>query len=455
MAQDTTGITIPVSLPSDNPIICVPINEEWIPVVIGWLAGLMNPYEWQHDNANDGERIRGLVEGLIAQFIGAETCGEPIAMLRQNAENPCLLEQSTDGENWTLAFDFSLCGQEQSAVPFAQELQNDEIVVGQILDRYDGSLPSSVNAQAPNDYFNGDGNADRNLALCSTIDSYIRGCLRTAMIYAYLKLGESTILDLIANLIPPGWIKTIVKGLTGWFVAMDAETIRRLGDEAAIRRMVCCWKEWLTGYEITFEHFNDADWNCAPYSEEEQTILDVILMFNSLPGNYTSFINTLGDSMLLVDAGLTCNCDDDWCYEYDFGENSLQGWTAFAPFVATTGLVFGIRSAYLPGSTRQWINIELAETFDNATQMAVHYTSPNYAVTMEIRNAARQLVWYGTFAAGNDQTAYLPVLDKNWNTWHLECWSTITGAGSTNYWYMDKITFKGNGTNPLGSDNCP
>ena len=46
-------------------------------------------------------------------------------------------------------------------------------ILGQYSSNWDGSLPSSVNPNAPDDYFNGDDSADRNDALCTALSIWV------------------------------------------------------------------------------------------------------------------------------------------------------------------------------------------------------------------------------------------------------------------------------------------
>lgn len=78
------------------------------------LADHLDLLTWSNMYARDNTR-RGAA--IVARRWQSALNSAPIArctgglMLRQNPENPCQLQQSTDnGESWTLAFDYSLCG---------------------------------------------------------------------------------------------------------------------------------------------------------------------------------------------------------------------------------------------------------------------------------------------------------------------------------------------------------
>jgi hypothetical protein len=93
-----------------TPFVCVKINRNWIPFIIGALETLTderiyNPVE------NDPGLMIARVPDLISSIInGNMPCGDESMLLRQNPNSNCLLEQSNDGgQTWSLAFDYSKC----------------------------------------------------------------------------------------------------------------------------------------------------------------------------------------------------------------------------------------------------------------------------------------------------------------------------------------------------------
>lgn len=104
-------IPSPVPTPSvfDEPLYCLHVNGSWLTHVLGALDVLSAPDTWT-GTAADVERALQEVEKLVNLL--KEPC-ENASMsfkLRQNAANPCRLEQSLDGgQTWTLAFDYSSC----------------------------------------------------------------------------------------------------------------------------------------------------------------------------------------------------------------------------------------------------------------------------------------------------------------------------------------------------------
>lgn len=89
--------------------ICV--NETWIPLIMGALQTLT----WADLYAADPDRAvdvaRQATNLIIEIGHGMIDCECDMSyLLRQNPNNPCQLEQSTDnGLTWTLAFDYGLC----------------------------------------------------------------------------------------------------------------------------------------------------------------------------------------------------------------------------------------------------------------------------------------------------------------------------------------------------------
>lgn len=92
----------------DYPYACFKINRQWASHVLGALESLTQRDSWlgsaeQIDLAINS--IELFSASLMTECEESDTC-----MLRQNPDNPCELQQSTDGgETWFTLFDFSQC----------------------------------------------------------------------------------------------------------------------------------------------------------------------------------------------------------------------------------------------------------------------------------------------------------------------------------------------------------
>lgn len=106
-------------------VVRVPNDPGYIRAFIGEMFGLATWVEWERDATHKAQKVaerwRKVVLSLKAQNCGAVTTvagadGDDF-MLRQNPDNPCLLETSVDGVTWCAWADLSKCIQANPAQP--------------------------------------------------------------------------------------------------------------------------------------------------------------------------------------------------------------------------------------------------------------------------------------------------------------------------------------------------
>jgi hypothetical protein len=83
----------------------VPNDREWIAAYLDAVEQLSYWFSWDRDEARTG---RGIAARWWRAFLSIRKC-KPEALIRQNPDDPCLLESSTDGIHWCTLFDISLC----------------------------------------------------------------------------------------------------------------------------------------------------------------------------------------------------------------------------------------------------------------------------------------------------------------------------------------------------------
>jgi len=116
-----------IELPADwTPagVICVKVPAPDDPEFIGHLIGLIDILRYsatfERDETREGASTvaRTWRSALATQPIVTIECEDSMYLLRQNPDNPCQLQQSTDGgDTWTLAYDSSLCGGPVATIP--------------------------------------------------------------------------------------------------------------------------------------------------------------------------------------------------------------------------------------------------------------------------------------------------------------------------------------------------
>lgn len=231
--------------PTDEPLTCLAINENWIPLLLGAMRALETDFMWAGDQATQDAMI------VKASYfpLTIKVCEMP-TYLRQSEDNPCQLEYSFDEETWYLAFDYALCQNETFIEHGIGESDLAEIQrkIDLLLDRYDGSPESVVDNTIDDDeYFNA--------ALCLAIDLLIRG-----MAQLLIKQKQDKERGLINRLfeglsapyiavfvllgIPALWAGILVGAYLivakEWVLStIDDITIEELRDEDALREVVC------------------------------------------------------------------------------------------------------------------------------------------------------------------------------------------------------------------------
>lgn len=125
-AIPTSSFNSPVPLvnvdPDTGPFITVCFNKEWQPYIVGALKQLMLQTTWATTDPNQLNLVQQRANNLINLFFRSKPLCNPetalIAragaegdenLIRQDPDNPCLLQTSIDGINWCTFADISLC----------------------------------------------------------------------------------------------------------------------------------------------------------------------------------------------------------------------------------------------------------------------------------------------------------------------------------------------------------
>lgn len=112
---------LPVERPDVDPFFdanyTVCFNEKWLKYIVTCLFQLTLQSTWIYDTPDELNLVQARAMTLISMFIqGCKKPPENIGndtgienMIRQNPDNPCLLETSIDGTHWCAFADLSLC----------------------------------------------------------------------------------------------------------------------------------------------------------------------------------------------------------------------------------------------------------------------------------------------------------------------------------------------------------
>lgn len=201
-------------------------------------------------------------------------------------------------------------------------------LIGDYTDSWDGSLPSSVNPDAPDDFFNGDDSDERNDALCTALTlwaySYALNWLQKASVILNLAFAAS---EVVAFMIPVGG-QIAVQAISDLVAPLQAQfdALQNLG---ALDGVICDWRDALDGVAINISNWSSAVAGLSYTSETDQWYIQQLFENDSqLLGNFLSFVNSLGQGFELANIGVSiCACVDPIEIIYDFTVDN-QGWSA-------------------------------------------------------------------------------------------------------------------------------
>jgi len=199
---------------------------------------------------------------------------------------------------------------------------------------YDGT-PSSVNPDTFDTNFDGSGDENDRLVLCSSTEAFVKMFAAQKAQQLKLILGGSAAILAVVTLLAPGlgWILA-----SGVYIAIGAAllvtgvtysaAIAALEDEGALEDVSCCLKSSLEGVAVTEVNWNAALTGCSFDTGSNAEIVREFVI-QSLAENYLTFLNVLGTAKHTQDIGelLSCSCFD-WTHDIDFtGATMPDGWT--------------------------------------------------------------------------------------------------------------------------------
>jgi len=259
---------------------------------------------------------------------GLKMPSEEGLMLRQSLTDSCILEQSADGETWSEAFDFSQCQSiasgedvtnikiQQKYTSFISQQNTSKAAQEQYQADYTGD-PSSINPDAPDDDFAGDGSTPAKRALCAALAAFVRA-------YAYNKVQQ---LDVV--IAAGAGLLILAAFLTGGLafplaiaanVAISAAALvggvsynaarTALTDTDALDDIACCMRDKLEPLPISEANWNNALDDCSFTPGSNQAIA-MGFIAEGIPGNYLTFVDFLGTAVKAQNDGqtITCPCD--------------------------------------------------------------------------------------------------------------------------------------------------
>jgi hypothetical protein len=216
-------------------------------------------------------------------------------------------------------------------------------------DNWDGSLPSSVNPNAPDDFFNGDDSQERNDALCTALSLFVYSyavdwASKASFILGLIYTGA----DILDSLIPVGGkiVTQVVKDLNAPVQAQ----VDALQNQVALDTVICDWNDALLGVAI-----NPTNWEAGisgivyTAMSDEWYIQQLLSNDTTLLNNFLTFVSSLGMAYDFAQLGVfICpNCVTTWEQVFDFTVDDYDTfWVATDPtyppvWIASTALEGG------------------------------------------------------------------------------------------------------------------
>lgn len=331
------------------------------------------------------------------------------------------------------------------------QVQGEQLQV--LEDAYDIGGIAGINASTPTDYYSGDDSDNRIAALCMACDTYVRSYLNNWLTSAATLIGLVSILGVFVASTP--FIGLIAGIIVGGFVFMTQVAIDACNDEDAVSDVVCCMFNGLNGLSITQANFEIALSACAFVEGSNQAIVrDIVASDLSQDKNWYSFLNALGNSYNLMQAGVdfVCPCiptPPTFSHTFVF-EATTDGWT-----IQTYGDVytFYLISTHVASLNEESINIDISwgsprtlKSFDATVQFANNRVSAFKEAGFFDGSATP-----GVLVADWDVTTYNTPITLSWSgtrvgKTYMRFRTTSRNAADN---YLFQITVTGEGTDPF------
>jgi len=320
--QRKAGYLLPEQI-DGHPLMCVSLKipdvEEYRAAFVGALYTLAQWWSWEKSfEAGDTRATEAATywrKLLLEEMCMPAVC--PID-LRQNPFDPCEIQKSTDGVNWVTAWRDDLCITELP-IPIVDTLATLQQNLYET--NYNGN-PSSINPNAPDDFFSN--NATRETALCMAVNSWVGSVVSQFVEKGKLALGLSIFTIIASGFLGPLGAAVGVL-VSASLLLLSAAAIEAAQDSEAVKDVMCCMIEGLTGDAISFANFQLALSSCGfTGGSNSQILADVVTAELESEANYLAFLDLLGKGYILAQAGVACEAVcDSWSHHFLSGDGAI------------------------------------------------------------------------------------------------------------------------------------
>jgi len=443
-----------VSTHDEEPARCIRISEALIP----YLLGMLELARYEHTfSGSEEDKMRAMIvfQDLATAFALEDVCEEcedcDMYLLRQNADNPCQLEQSTDGGvNWSLAFDFRRCLFDEQINPPLTRYNEDSTHEEQSIDG--GTTWVEIPDGRDKSPLTTDIYADRDDPVCwhaNNATLFVKFLIEDSGddIIAIISAFTAYLLSVLAS--PPA----------AWIINAVVTGVLEAGLASARSQMDDLHYEELT--EILYCN-SDVSWGWTPlgWAAALNEINDKFPLAASL---FTQGIIQLMGSIGLSNAGHmhfteNADCSDidcgEWWYQFDFVLDNYES----VGFTHDLGIYNGL--------TGYECSADACQNAAKCMQFGVdkHLEFPTTQLLGYIVELAPQgsgnfywSVFRGSGGAIDNHNGQLAGLYDRANIWENDpadaAWGMLWGMGDFNPVSCGRLVLHGLGTNPFGADN--
>lgn len=439
------------------------IPLEYLPAVGGALAALTEPANWERYGDITPEQAAERMAAMLYSWSGEIPSGDAMFNLRIAPTDQCLVQRTDDGGlTWQDFFRLDECALTRIVRnPQTRELGYSRPSTPTTFYRFpDGPWGQSMAPWQPT-LPPGSGDADKCLAAWRALDVLRELYNQTWRPFSLgipttvLELAMSAI-DLLENLpIPVNILDDMLEtGMAEYAAAWDenhAAFWAAYGEELACELM--CNASDSTG-TIRFNHTSFVGKLQALGTAGQGVAKGLVILLRFLDADALNIAGTVNTRQTADCAD--CNCPETWCYEFDFttgqqgfAVNENNGWWA-GQYVAGQG--FGQARTRNENKCAAAIVRTFSPAISGVRAIEMDYfrtTPASASENLEI-HALGQRKGFNDSPAGEGTV--------RWSFDNLVNVASLGGINETEFActtaYIRRIRLYGEGTNPLGTDNC-
>lgn len=416
------ALPVPTSTICEAPYVCLRINEQWTPFVLGALETL----RWEDLYIGTPTQIRnalGEVGELLSAVGGGNImCPEDSVQFRQSPTDVCILQTSSDGgSTWQDAFDFSVCMQGATTyITTYQDTYNYNEHNTSIMNIYNNDITNV----APDWEYGDSDDMYRDDALCWALRAWVSYVCVVAINAIQTEEAErqadlrntATLLETVAEMLddalpdvvfpdPLSFGALAVRAVSiGFSVAaqMYELPVADFENDAAKDAVACKINSVMTGHKPSFAEWKDALIDHA-YTGARANIADWSFVLMQDEASFVHFLDIMEDMIdVSRHAILGCPCEN-WTYVSDFSIND-DDWTKvlFNSGVAPPPYWAGENATH-DSAERTWLFIEKSFGSCYLESVTIKYDWS--------RGSMPDSGWHGITVKANEEL----VIDKPWN----------------------------------------